>query len=102
MADESKLDHTEEHKRYWKTNIQIVIFMLVIWFTVSCGMGIFFVKQLNTVKLGGFPLGFWFAQQGSIFIFIGLILCYALLMDREDKKFHVEEEGGQHDVEEDA
>ncbi|WP_081696873.1 DUF4212 domain-containing protein [Megalodesulfovibrio gigas] len=76
---------------YWKTNVRYMSVLLAIWATVSYLCGIVFVRELNAVHLGGFPLGFWFAQQGSIYVFILLILTYFLLMDRLDKRFDVHE-----------
>lgn len=76
---------------YWKKNIKYLLILLSIWFTVSYGCGILFVEQLNTVKMGGFPLGFWFAQQGSIFVFVILIFVYVWLMNKLDKEFDVDE-----------
>ena len=84
--------------RYWRANLQILFAMLAIWCSVSFGCGILFVEQLNQYHFGGFPLGFWFAQQGSIYTFVVLILIYAILMDRLDKKFsqaRSKEEGAQ-------
>ena len=78
-------------QRYWKTNKGYMIILLAVWATVSYGCGIFFVEELNAIQLGGFPLGFWFAQQGSIFVFVLIILAYFLLMDRLDKKYDVHE-----------
>jgi putative solute:sodium symporter small subunit len=71
---------------YWQTNIRLVLGLLSIWFTVSYLFGIVLVEWLNQWFLGGFPLGFWFAQQGSIIVFIALILAYCLIMDRIDAK----------------
>lgn len=78
-------------QRYWKTNKTYMILLLALWGLVSYGFGIFFVESLNAVWLGGFPLGFWFAQQGSIYVFVLIILAYFLLMDRLDKRFDVHE-----------
>lgn len=78
-------------RQYWKTNLTYMVVLLAIWALVSYGFGIVFVEELNTLSLGGFPLGFWFAQQGSIFVFILIILAYFLLMDRLDKKYDVHE-----------
>lgn len=78
-------------QRYWKTNKTYMILLLALWGLVSYGFGIFFVEPLNAVWLGGFPLGFWFAQQGSIYVFVLIILAYFLLMDRLDKRFDVHE-----------
>lgn len=77
----------EEAARYWRTNMKLVGLLLVVWFVVSYGAGIVFVEPLNEIHLGGFPLGFWFAQQGSILVFIVLILIYCLKMDRIDADF---------------
>lgn len=79
-------------QEYWKRNIRYLIFLLSIWFVVSYGAGILFVDQLNTIKLGGFPLGFWFAQQGSIYVFVILIFVYVWLMNRLDVEFDVNED----------
>ena len=77
---------------YWSANIKLVLGCLVIWFTVSYGCGIFFAKQLNSIRiLGGYPLGFWFAQQGSIYTFVGLIFFYASRMNKLDQKFNVDD-----------
>ena len=82
---------TDNRTAYWRANLKLLSLLLVIWFAVSYGAGILFVDALDTIKLGGFPLGFWFAQQGSIYVFVVLILAYFLLMDRLDKKFDVHE-----------
>ncbi|MDA9106867.1 DUF4212 domain-containing protein [Flavobacteriaceae bacterium] len=75
-------------EEYWKKNIKYLIILLSIWFTVSFGFGIILIEELNQFKIGGFKLGFWFAQQGSIYVFVALILVYILLMNRLDKKFN--------------
>jgi putative solute:sodium symporter small subunit len=72
---------------YWRKNVQILSTLLVVWFIASYGLGILLVEPLNEYHLGGFPLGFWFAQQGSIYIFVILILAYAILLSRLDKKY---------------
>ncbi len=79
------------HKRYWRANLKMVLVLLAVWFTAGYVLPIFLVEPLNAVRLGGFKLGFWFAQQGSIVIFILLILVYALFADRLDRKYGVEE-----------
>jgi putative solute:sodium symporter small subunit len=71
---------------YWKKNIQYISILLSIWFLVSFGCGILFVEQLNTIQIGGFKLGFWFAQQGSIYVFVAVIFTYIFLMNRLDAK----------------
>lgn len=78
-------------QEYWKRNLRLMITLLVIWFMVSFGFGILLVEPLNEIVIGGFPLGFWFAQQGSIYVFLVLILVYALRMDRLDEEFGVDE-----------
>ena len=79
-------------KEYWSRNIKYLFILLTIWFLVSYGAGILFVDQLNTIKIGGFPLGFWFAQQGSIYVFVILIFIYVWLMNRLDVEFDVNED----------
>jgi putative solute:sodium symporter small subunit len=81
---------SEKHKKYWKTNIRYLFILLSIWFLVSFVFGILLVDQLNTIKIGGFKLGFWFAQQGSIYVFVVLIFVYIRLMNKLDKKFKLE------------
>lgn len=71
---------------YWKKNIRYITILLSLWFIVSFGFGILFVDQLNTIQIGGFKLGFWFAQQGSIFGFVAIIFTYIYLMNRLDNK----------------
>ncbi|MBT8237759.1 MAG: DUF4212 domain-containing protein [Croceitalea sp.] len=78
-------------KKYWNKNLKYLSILLSIWFLVSYGFGILFVDQLNTIRICGFKLGFWFAQQGSIYVFVLLIFIYVLLMNRLDKKFKVNE-----------
>ena len=77
-------------QNYWKINLKYLFFLLSIWFMVSFGLGILFVEQLNQFKFGGFKLGFWFAQQGAIYVFVILIFIYIYLMNRLDKKFKKE------------
>ncbi len=78
-------------KHYWKKNLSYLAILLSIWFVVSYGCGILFADALNGVKIGGFPLGFWFAQQGSIYVFVILIFVYVRLMNNLDKEFDVDE-----------
>ncbi|PQB05645.1 DUF4212 domain-containing protein [Aureitalea marina] len=82
---------TPSNKTYWKHNIRYLIILLAIWFLVSYVFGILLVEQLNEIRLGGFKLGFWFAQQGAIYLFIMLILIYVWLMRKLDKKFNLED-----------
>tara|TARA_B110000003_G_scaffold32115_1_gene29912 strand:- start:2204 stop:2473 length:270 start_codon:yes stop_codon:yes gene_type:complete len=76
---------------YWNENIRILIFLLSIWFLVSFGFGILLSDWLDQFQIGGFKLGFWFAQQGSIYVFIILIFIYIHLMNKLDKKYFGEE-----------
>lgn len=79
-------------KAYWSATLGLLTRILVIWFLVSYGAGILFADMLNGIKLGGYPLGFWFAQQGSIYVFIALIFYYAKAMGKLDRKFGVHED----------
>ena len=81
----------QNHKKYWKTNLRYLFILLLIWFFVSYGCGILFAESLNSINFGGFPLGFWFAQLGSIYVFVVLILVYVILMNRLDRKYGVED-----------
>lgn len=78
-------------KAYWLTNLRYLSILLSIWFITSYGFGILLADQLNAFKTGGFPLGFWFAQQGSIYVFIFLIFIYVYVMNRLDKAYDVDE-----------
>ena len=77
-----------KNNTYWKKNIQYISLLLSLWFIISFGCGILFVEQLNTIQIGGFKLGFWFAQQGSIFGFVIIIFIYIYLMNRLDNKLN--------------
>ena len=77
--------------RYWRKNLQYLFILLAIWFIASFGLGIIWADEMNQFKVGGFKLGFWFAQQGSIYVFIILIWVYVYLMNRLDKEFNVDE-----------
>ncbi|WP_111707956.1 DUF4212 domain-containing protein [Lutibacter citreus] len=81
----------KDMKAYWKENLGYLAILLAIWFLVSYVFGILLVDQLNTIKLGGFKLGFWFAQQGSMYVFVVLIFVYVKLMNKLDKKYGVDE-----------
>ncbi len=78
-------------KEYWRKNLQYLAVLLGIWFTVSFGFSILLVDLLDKIKIRGFKLGFWFAQQGSIFVFVILIFVYVRLMNKLDKKYNVDE-----------
>ena len=75
---------------YWKANIRLVLSLLSVWFFISFGCGILFVDALDTIRFGGFKLGFWIAQQGSIFVFVALILIYIRAMDKLDSKYNLD------------
>lgn len=77
---------------YWRRNVRILLILLGVWFLVSYVFGILLVDELNTIRLGGFKLGFWFAQQGAIYAFVGIIFVYVWLMNRLDREFDVHEE----------
>jgi putative solute:sodium symporter small subunit len=77
---------------YWPTVLRLVGMILVVWFIVSYGAGILFASALNNIMLGGYPLGFWFSQQGSMYIFIALIFFYAWKMGKIDEEFDVNEQ----------
>ena len=78
-------------EQYWRANLRLVAGCLVVWFVVSFGFGVILVEPLNTIRLGGFKLGFWFAQQGSIYTFVVLIFFYAWRMRKLDRQFAVED-----------
>ena len=80
-----------QRQEYWRRNLRLMITLLIIWFVVSFGAGILLVEPLNRVSFLSMPLGFWFAQQGSIITFVVLILVYAVRMDRLDDEFEVSE-----------
>jgi putative solute:sodium symporter small subunit len=84
---------SETHRRaYWRKNLIIVTALLTVWFVVSFGLSIVFVDALNEIRMGGFRLGFWMAQQGSLYIFVILIFVYVWLMNRLDRQYGVEEQ----------
>lgn len=84
-------DKQENATAYWKKNLKYLLILLSIWFAVSYGAGILFKEALDAFKIGGFPLGFWFAQQGSIYVFVILIFIYVRLMNKLDKKYGYDE-----------
>lgn len=75
---------------YWRSNLRVMALLLAVWFVVPFGLGIVFVEPLNAIRVGGFPLGFWFAHQGAIYVFFLLVLCYALWMARLDRRHGVD------------
>jgi putative solute:sodium symporter small subunit len=77
---------------YWKATLGLIRNVLIVWFVVSYGCGILLAPVLNNIQLGGYPLGFWFAQQGSMYVFVALIFIYAKLMGKIDEKFDVHED----------
>lgn len=79
-------------KAYWSATLGLLTKVLIIWFLVSYGAGILFASALNGISLGGYPLGFWFSQQGSIYVFIALIFWYASQMGKIDRKFGMQED----------
>ena len=97
MPSDTPPQSDASHAAYWRRNLTYVTTLLGIWFLVSYGAGILFVEQLNSIRIPGtgFPLGFWFAQQGSIYVFVVLIFVYVyvVLMNRLDRKFGVDEGG---------
>lgn len=82
----------ENRKAYWKRNLSTVLTLLGIWFLVSFGFGILLREALDSIQLGGFKLGFWFAQQGSIYVFVILIFVYVRIMNNLDREFDVHED----------
>lgn len=84
--EEQKIDRAG----YWAASRRLMVALLAVWLVASYLLGIVFVEQLNTIRLGGFPLGFWFAQQGSIYVFVVLILVYVIRMDQLDRRFGVD------------
>ncbi len=93
MSEENS--SSEEKKKsaddYWRANLRLMGYLLVVWFAVSYGCGILFVDQLDEIRIGGFKLGFWFAQQGSIYVFVALIFFYVWKMNKIDREFDLDE-----------
>ena len=82
---------SKKYDRYWKKNKRYLLILLIVWFVVSFIFGIIFVDYMNTIRIGGFKLGFWFAQQGSIYVFVAIIFIYVKWMNKLDKEFDVDE-----------
>jgi putative solute:sodium symporter small subunit len=85
------MTRNDKNRAYWKKNLQYLGTLLAVWFIVSYGCAILFVNHLDKIKIGGFRLGFWFAQQGSIYVFVVLIFIYVYLMNRLDKQYSAAE-----------
>jgi len=85
-------DKNGNGRDYWKKNVRLITILLIIWAAVSYGAGILFAKQLSGIHVGQLDMGFWFAQQGSIYVFVALIFIYAWRMDRLDREYDVHEE----------
>lgn len=88
MAFQNKV----QAQAYWRENVSLMLKLLAVWFLVSFGAGILFVHQLNDIQFFGFKLGFWFAQQGSIYTFVLLIFVYVFKMNQLDQKYNVQED----------
>ena len=82
----------ENARAYWAANLRLIFTYVTIWFVVSYGCGILLVDELNQIQFFGFKLGFWFAQQGAIYVFLVLIIKYAHSMNKLDRKFDVHED----------
>ncbi len=94
MTQESRTDKVgkpADHRAYWRANLRLIAVLLTIWALVSYVFGILLVEQLNAWKIGDLPLGFWFAHQGAIYVFVLLIFIYAWRMDKLDRKHGVDE-----------
>lgn len=91
MSSPDDQNNSKSPEMYWKANLRLMVILLSIWFVCSFVFGIVLVEQLNQFHLGGYKLGFWFAQQGSIYIFVALIFVYTKKMARLDREFGVEE-----------
>ncbi len=92
------MNGSDIRRRYWRRNLLYVGVLLLVWFAVSFGAAILFVDQLDQIRIGGFKLGFWFAQQGAVYVFVALIFVYVFLMNRLDKKYGVDEDGASSEV----
>lgn len=90
MSDDSP--DTAGARAYWKENIRLLVTLMTIWFAVSFGAGILFREFLDQFELGGFPLGFWFAQQGSIYVFMALIFYYTWKMKKIERKYDLDDD----------
>ena len=92
----------DNHNDYWKANLRLLGILLSIWFTVSFGFGILLVEELNQIPLFGFKLGFWWAQQGAIYVFVALIFVYIHLMQKLDRQYGVSDDEDESSQQEDT
>ena len=92
QEQEREREQEQRHADYWRVNVRYLTVLLGIWFSVSYVLSILLAGPLNAIKFFGFPLGFWLAQQGSIYCFVALIFVYVRLMNRLDKRFGVAED----------
>ena len=90
-STETEPETSEAEGAYWKENIRLLVTLMTIWFVCSFGAGILFRDFLDQFMLGGYPLGFWFAQQGSIYIFIALIVFYVVRMRKIERKYDLDD-----------
>ena len=88
---EEEVETAESEQAYWSENIRLLVTLMAIWFVVSFGAGILFRDWLDQFSLGGYPLGFWFAQQGSIYVFIVLIFYYTYKMKKIERKYDLDD-----------
>ncbi len=86
-VSESPTNSNKALDRYWRRNVVLMSLLLLVWAAAGLGAGVLFAEELNAFRLGGFPLGFWFAQQGSILVFIVLILVYCVGVNGLDRRF---------------
>lgn len=86
-----KTGGADRRREYWRCNLRYLVVLLSIWFAVSYGCGILFVDALDQIRIGGFKLGFWFSQQGAMYVFVALIAVYVVLMNRLDRRFGFDE-----------
>ncbi len=84
-------NNSEQRKAYWQANLKLMSILLAVWFVISYLCGIVFVDELNAIRIGGYKLGFWFAQQGSMYGFVAIIFIYAHRMNKLDRKYNVHE-----------
>jgi putative solute:sodium symporter small subunit len=89
-SDAEAREGGQDPRGYWRANLRLMGWLLAVWFVASFGLGILLVEPLNAFFLGGFPLGFWFAHQGSILVFVVLVGIYAVAMDRLDRHYGVD------------